>query len=785
MTQSLPLYNSRIVKIYLKLLAERYPDVNIKDLLAYAGIESYEVQDEGHWITQEQADRFYEKIVQLTGNENIARESGRLAASPGSLGAMRQYVFGLLGPAKAFQAIKRGSEKVTKSSEYYSRQLTPTTVEVTVKPVPGIEEKPYQCENRLGFFEAIVEGFSLSRPHIEHPECMFQDGECCRYIITWKKSISNILGSIRNALFLCGAFGTVLSILVLPTWVAWIASLGLFSTALILALVAEVAKGHEMTRSIATLYDSTEKLMETISTNTRNVQLVQEIGETLSNKRSTEDVLYEVSKVMEKSLNFDCGAILLTNEDRSLLKIRTVFGYNYDQIVRLTDVAFHLDNPSSEGPFIKAYHDKSPVVVSSPEQMEGKLSSRSRKLIEDFGIDSFIACPIIVENDVLGVLAVNNQLTKRPLLKSDVILVQGVAPVIGVALQNVRLVEEIQTSFEQTLHVLASSIDARDHLTSGHSEVVTEYAQIIAERLKLPDDYITMIRTAGLLHDYGKISIPDEILKKDGPLTEVEREIINTHPVKTRQILSNVPFRGINKHIPEITGAHHERWDGTGYPDRLKGEDIPLGARIIAVADFFEAITSKRHYRDPMPMSKALQLMRESSGTHFDPHIVSVFLDHLRENGFQLVQPRTLSETPALRQESAGCRRKAPRVEYHTQVAIRHHGRVLAGNLLDISTKGAFISSPDPVEVGDEVSVTFSLPGVGTYSRLDGMVAWSNSESFIRSPRHPRGFAVVFEALSPVALQAISDYVRRQIISAPKRASLIIKNTAWIDAGKS
>ena len=201
MSQDTPLYNSRVLSVYLKLLRDKYPDVRIEEILAYAGIEQYEISDEGCWFTQLQVDRFYEKIVQLTGNKNIAREAGRLAASPGAIGTMRQYTLGLLGPSVAFQTLNRASKKFVHSSEYNSRSIKHNQVEITVRPHEGVEEKVFQCENRMGFFEAIVDGFLLGLPKIEHPECLFQGGQCCRYIVTWKRTLSSLFGSIRNAVF--------------------------------------------------------------------------------------------------------------------------------------------------------------------------------------------------------------------------------------------------------------------------------------------------------------------------------------------------------------------------------------------------------------------------------------------------------------------------------------------------------------------------------------------------------------------------------------------------------
>jgi HD-GYP domain-containing protein (c-di-GMP phosphodiesterase class II) len=138
-----------------------------------------------------------------------------------------------------------------------------------------------------------------------------------------------------------------------------------------------------------------------------------------------------------------------------------------------------------------------------------------------------------------------------------------------------------------------------------------------------------MIRVASLLHDYGKIGVPDSILKKPGRLTPEEHDIVKSHSAKTREILEQINFEGIYCQVPEIAGSHHEKVDGTGYPGGLKGKDIPLGAKIIAVADFFEAVTSKRHYREPMPVDVAIQLLHDGIGKHFEKKIVDAFIRHL------------------------------------------------------------------------------------------------------------------------------------------------------------
>jgi len=193
MTQSnpnnLPLYNSRIINTYIKLIRSRYSYINIGELLSYAKMEPYQVEDEGHWFTQEQINLFHERLKKLSGNKEIAREAGRYAASPDALGIMRPYVLGLVGPAKAYEIVGKIASNFTRSSSYESRLPAPNRVEITVTPNEGVKEELFQCENRAGYMEAIAMIFGYNPPKIEHPECIFKGGNVCRYIVSWEESI--------------------------------------------------------------------------------------------------------------------------------------------------------------------------------------------------------------------------------------------------------------------------------------------------------------------------------------------------------------------------------------------------------------------------------------------------------------------------------------------------------------------------------------------------------------------------------------------------------------------
>ncbi|MCX7944744.1 MAG: GAF domain-containing protein [Deltaproteobacteria bacterium] len=192
----------------------------------------------------------------------------------------------------------------------------------------------------------------------------------------------------------------------------------------------------------------------------------------------------------------------------------------------------------------------------------------------------------------------------------------------AIAIENARLFEETQRTYYETIKGLAQALEARDSYTRGHSERVTKYALLIAEELGLNEDQKKLISYAGLLHDIGKIGIADNILNKKATLSPDDRKVIENHPLFGDQILGPIKFL---KEAQRIVLHHHERYDGSGYPSKLKGEEIPLLARIITVADSFDAMTSDRPYRKAFSLDEALNELKTKAGSQFDPKIVEVF----------------------------------------------------------------------------------------------------------------------------------------------------------------
>ncbi|MBN2655592.1 MAG: HD domain-containing protein [Spirochaetales bacterium] len=626
-------YSSRILDGYVKLINSRYPFVDLEVLYEYAGIESYQVADPGHWFTQNQMDRFYDKLAQMSGNQNIAREAGRFFASSPNKGNLIHDIFvTIIDPFRAFRKMEKISVNFTKYTDYRIRKLSSNSVEILFKSGPDLSEKPYQCENRKGMMEAIPTFLGLKRITLEHPECLFSGGGACRYVVKWEDSVLKVMNKVKwgSLLALIGANGVNLSLgIKIPLFPSLSLSAVLF---LGLAYLAKMKEVKELRAKTDSLEKTTEDFFHQIDINYNTTVIAQKVSEVINSKMTLEETVEGTIETIRELLEFDRGLILLANKEKTKLQFTSGYGFSegYREMLDTTD--FSLTNPHSRGVFVISFKEQKPFLINDVEDIKKNLSLQSIAFTRSIGAKSFICCPIVCDNETLGILSVDNIHSQRPLLQSDISLLMGIASIVGVGLKKIQLIKARETQLQSIIKVLASSIDARDPLTAGHSEKVAEYADEICRRMGLSNRYRDMIHIASMLHDYGKIGVPDSILKKNGQLTADEYDIIKTHVVKTRIILNQINFEGDLAEIPDIASSHHEQIDGGGYPVGLKGDQIPLGAKIIAVADFFDAITSRRHYRNPMSVEVAIAALKAESGWHLDPNIVDVFCEYLHEN---------------------------------------------------------------------------------------------------------------------------------------------------------
>ncbi len=241
---------------------------------------------------------------------------------------------------------------------------------------------------------------------------------------------------------------------------------------------------------------------------------------------------------------------------------------------------------------------------------------------EQHPVWSMMAVPLRIRGETAGFLVTVGFQRGRRFEESQRMLLQGVASRAAAAIENARLYEDLKATFQQTIQGLARTIDKMDRYTAGHSDRVAYYAQILAKNLGLGPDEVEIVRQAALLHDIGKVGCVMN-LNKAGKLTADEYEIFKKHPGYGRDILDPIKF--LHPLVPGVH-LHHERWDGRGYPLKLKGNEIPVIARIISVADTYDAMTSNRSYRNALPHEVAINEIERCAGSQFDPDVANPFL---------------------------------------------------------------------------------------------------------------------------------------------------------------
>lgn len=278
--------------------------------------------------------------------------------------------------------------------------------------------------------------------------------------------------------------------------------------------------------------------------------------------------------------------------------------------------------------------------INAVDAWELPYFDRSYDLKNHFRTQAVLCLPIMSRaREVIGVIQVINKIDGYCFNAEDEIFLKGLTSQVAIALENSLLVDEIFLSFHSSISTLSAVVDAKHQFTAGHSERVKDYSLLIADQMQLPKKEIEVLKYAALLHDIGKIGIRDDVLTKNGHFSPEDWAEMKTHPTKTKAILDKFHFPRSLIQVPDIAYRHHEKVDGTGYPDGLTGDKLHLSSKIIAVADVFDALTSQRDYPkyalgqimncEPMPLDKVVNLLQEQSGSQFDKQVVSAFLQAL------------------------------------------------------------------------------------------------------------------------------------------------------------
>jgi PAS domain S-box-containing protein/putative nucleotidyltransferase with HDIG domain len=341
---------------------------------------------------------------------------------------------------------------------------------------------------------------------------------------------------------------------------------------------------------------------------------------------SSFDLKFNLSEILTHTtieLGVDAADILILDPKSQMLEFGAERGF---RTLAVRAASVRLGESSAGRAALNRQLVQIPNLESKPDNYHLRKLMSSEKFVCYYGV------PLITMGEVKGVLEVYNRTELEPDNEWFDFL-DSLGRQAALAIENVTLFESLQRSnseltlaYDATIEGWSHALDLRDKETEGHTRRVTELTLKLAQSFNLSESEMIQVRWGALLHDIGKMGVPDEILLKPGPLTDVEWAVMKKHPVFAFEMLS--PIRYLRQSL-EIPYFHHEKWDGSGYPQGLKGYQIPLSARIFAVVDVWDALRSDRPYRPAWTEDKALEYIKASAGTHFDPQVVEVFLGQL------------------------------------------------------------------------------------------------------------------------------------------------------------
>lgn len=348
--------------------------------------------------------------------------------------------------------------------------------------------------------------------------------------------------------------------------------------------------------------------------------LLYKIGQRVSSTSDMSKFVEQITQITQQSLKASASSVLILDTEEQELFFEVAKGHAKKV---LKQIRIGIDSGIAGW---VATHGR-PLIVNDVTK-----DRRFNSTIDNstgFVTRSVMCVPLVINRKIIGVIEVLNKLDGSDFDEQDLEIMAPVAATAAMAIENAKLNKLVVDGYKNTIVSLAGAIDAKDPYTRGHSERVTEYTLLGGISLALSTGEMDILEYAAILHDVGKIGVADNILSKPGRLTPDEELAIRQHPLIGAKIIEGVPFL---QEARKLIRHHHEKYDGTGYPDGLKGEEIPIGARLIAVADTFDTMTTDRAYRAAQSIDNALDELHRYSGTQFCPVAVKAFVSGFKMN---------------------------------------------------------------------------------------------------------------------------------------------------------
>lgn len=390
---------------------------------------------------------------------------------------------------------------------------------------------------------------------------------------------------------------------------------------------------QDITRVSKSLVDLEQKISDHLQVKQSQLAALMGVGQAINSSLGQERVLEQVIDAVIKLMRAERGFLML-QDSNGKLQFKIARG--------MSNVNLANDEYKLSMTIVHKVEKTGEVIMTTNAQEDPRFENQ--RSVFAYKLRSILCVPLKIKNELTGVIYVDNQVHTGMFGDEDKELIRAFADQAAVAIDNAQLFgdlqrinrelektnvklevanEQLTIAYEDTLKGLGHALELRDKETEGHTQRVTKLTERLARVMGIAQDQLMHIRYGALLHDIGKIGIPDHILRKRGKLTEDERARIEQHPKYAYDLLRSIDFLRPALDIPY---CHHEKWDGSGYPLGLKGEEIPFEARIFAVIDVYDALTSDRPYHKALSHAEVCEIIKADAGKHFDPDVVEAFL---------------------------------------------------------------------------------------------------------------------------------------------------------------
>lgn len=377
-------------------------------------------------------------------------------------------------------------------------------------------------------------------------------------------------------------------------------------------------------------------LLEKYKIKIKKLLTIEELGRVLNSTLNEKEIRRRAMEAATRLMDAETGSLLLVDREKGELFFEVALG-------KKGKVVSEMRLKIGEG--IAGWVAKTGESIISNDVEKDPRHFKGADKRARFKTRNMICTPVRIKGKIIGVLQAINKKNEGIFTKWDLEEFNTLSNQVAIAIDNANLYRELKDTFISTAMALSDTIEARDAYTGGHTKRVLEYSAIIGEELSLEEGEMENLKLAAILHDIGKIGVEDRILRKEGKLTEEENAAMKMHTTIGPKIVENI------KQLRSITPGirhHHETYDGRGYPDLLKGKDIPVVSRVISVADTFDAMTTDRPYRKGLPLEIALRELKDHAGTQFDAKVVDAFIRAYEEGKVRIIPFGGPSSLPAL-----------------------------------------------------------------------------------------------------------------------------------------